>query len=94
MWQLRREGLAKSHLDKSHSAKSPSAKPHSVKSRPAEPGINPVFFVCVDACVFVYTTPDIREGRPHRTKLLEMQFFLIMAKRVSLPQRPERERVK
>ena len=50
---------AKSHSEKSHSAKSHSAKSHSVKSRSAKPGIFPVFFVCVGACVFVYTKPDL-----------------------------------
>ena len=50
-----------SHVQPNHIQ--PNVLWHSVKSRSAEPGIFPVFFVCVGACVLVYTKPDLRGGR-------------------------------
>ena len=88
MVQLRREELAKSHSAKSHSVKSHSAKSHSVKSRTAEPGVSPVLFVCVGACVFVYTKPDLSRGRRPRVPSSTVQ----REKRIRKEKRDEKKR--
>ena len=44
---------------------------HSVKPSSAEPGIFPVFFVCVGACVLVYTERKEKKRKERKGKKIK-----------------------